>query len=122
MTMNGQVDLQHLNEVSDNDAEFRGELIAVYLTDTARLLKEMELHFLKHELAAVSSIAHSIKGASANVGARVVHESAFVVERLCREQAEVQKNGGRVDLAQIAAAVVALKTEFFAAKDFLESL
>ena len=83
---NSPVDLDHVRETTDGDVKFMRELFDIYLADTRDRLAELEELARAHEqgrqyqLDAIGRVAHTIKGSSANVGARQLRRLASGLE------------------------------------------
>lgn len=106
------VDLDHVRETTDGDVTFTRELFDIYLSDTRDRLAELEELARAHEqgrqyqLDAIGRVAHTIKGSSANVGAKQMRrlasgledaiannrpeETAHYYQKLCDEFARVR--------------------------------
>lgn len=73
------LDIDHLRRFTDGDPQLEGELSALFLSTGAMYLQEMRQAL--EEGRAWTSIAHALKGASANLGARRVAAVALIAER-----------------------------------------
>ena len=104
-------DFNHLDQIAEGDEVFRAELIEAYLEDTARLVAELEGQFLRKDFEAAAVSAHSIKGASANLGALQVRNAAAELEQTIRN---------KLSLAQADSLLCALKAAFLATRPLLE--
>ncbi len=62
-------DWQQLKQLAGEDAAFEAELLEMFLKDAEISLRELELAIASHSLQTIEDIAHSLRGASANVGA-----------------------------------------------------
>lgn len=114
------VDLDHLNEISDNDPEFRDELISVYLSDTERLLGELSKAVESSRLDEIVAIAHSVRGASANVGAPLVEGAAFLLEQEGAKLRDQSADNAPPDCDEFHSNVMSIKEAFFSVKSFFE--
>lgn len=74
------LDLTYLAEAADGDVAFIDEILGDYLVEMAHLLSELDSLIEGSEFPAVVRSAHTIKGASANVGATRVRETATKLE------------------------------------------
>lgn len=74
------LDLTYLAEAADGDVAFIDEILGDYLVEMAHLLSELDSLIESSEFPAVVRSAHTIKGASANVGATRVRETATKLE------------------------------------------
>ncbi|NQU44705.1 response regulator, partial [bacterium] len=72
-------------ERTGGDVELLEELYRLYLDDTPCQLQKIRESFEQDDHAVVERLAHSIKGASANIGALAVQEAARQVESAARE-------------------------------------
>jgi two-component system, sensor histidine kinase len=73
------LDLDHLRQFTDGDPQLEGELAALFLSTAEIYLHDM--HEALEEGRPWSAIAHALKGASANLGARRVAALALTAER-----------------------------------------
>lgn len=73
------VDLQHLHQFTDGDPQLEGELSALFLSTTEVYLRDM--HDALQGGRPWTPIAHALKGASANLGARRIAKLARGAER-----------------------------------------
>jgi HPt (histidine-containing phosphotransfer) domain-containing protein len=81
------LDLDHLRGFTDGDPQLEGELSALFLSTAARYL-----HGMRDALAAGrpwASIAHALKGASANLGARRLATLARLAEASAPDRAQL---------------------------------
>lgn len=83
------LDLTYLAEAADGDVAFIDEILADYLVEMARLLSELDQLLDGSEIRTLIRSAHTIKGASANVGAARVRNIAAKLE--------AQANKGSID-------------------------
>jgi|GEM_PF-1230113 len=83
------LDLTYLAEAADGDVEFIDEILGDYLVEMAKQLIELEENFKVEEMTTFIRSAHTIKGASANVGAARVRDTAAKLEN--------QANQGKID-------------------------
>ncbi len=74
------LDLTYLAEAADGDAEFIDEILGDYLVEMAQYLSELHELYKAEDLQPLLRSAHTIKGASANVGAVRVRETAAKIE------------------------------------------
>ena len=77
-------DWQQLRQLSDEDTDFEAELLEMFLQDAERSLKDLELAIASRSIQAVENIAHSLHGASANVGATALALAASQLEQMAR--------------------------------------
>mgnify|MGYP001161936593 FL=1 len=64
----------------DNDDELAAEIAEVYLGESAYLLTEIAAALERGDAEALRNHAHSIKGATGNIGNEPLHEVAFQLE------------------------------------------
>ncbi len=74
------LDLTYLAEAADGDVAFIDEILGDYLVEMAKYLADLDEQFQKKEIQTLVRSAHTIKGASANVGATRVRETAAKLE------------------------------------------
>ncbi|MBW4661282.1 MAG: response regulator [Drouetiella hepatica Uher 2000/2452] len=74
------LDLEHLHLLSDNSPEFELELLQLFVTDCTAQLEQLHQAIATQNLCLVNQTAHHIKGASANVGAKVMQFAADQIE------------------------------------------
>jgi CheY-like chemotaxis protein len=75
----GHLDLDHLHRLSDHKSEFEVELLHIFLEDGRRQLEILKQAVFRQDKPKIQQSIHHIRGASANVGAKVMQ---FVAERL----------------------------------------
>lgn len=93
-----RVDVARLEQLAGGDADFRQELTAIFLEDVERRLHELEAVATREDDA--RSVAHTLKGACGNFGARRMEAMA---SRLCRTT--------RLDPGRVRRAVWELREE-----------
>lgn len=76
--------LNDLKDLLEGDFE---ELIEVYLRDLKTKVPEMEQHAHDQNYASLSKVAHSLKGASINLGIGPFGEQCGLIEQAARKQA-----------------------------------
>lgn len=74
------LDLTYLVEASDGDTDFIREILGDYLSEMERYVVELNDSLEKKDLSFLIRAAHTMKGASANVGATRVRETAHHLE------------------------------------------
>ncbi len=102
------VDLAHFQSISGGDPEFQRELIEVFLEQAEKNLRDLEAALARGDAPAVALLAHTLKGAAANLGANGVRAAAFELERIGQSGA----------LETGASLLEALRGEIHAARDF----
>ena len=75
-------DWQQLRQLAGGDASFELELIAIFLEDTEAILKQLGQAISAQNIQTMIDLAHTIRGASANVGACALARSARQLEQL----------------------------------------
>jgi DNA-binding response OmpR family regulator len=73
------IDLDHLSGFTDGDRQLEGELLTLFLSSADVYLTRMSEALRTGQ--SWKSVAHALKGASANLGARRVMELALAAER-----------------------------------------
>lgn len=77
--------IQALRELSpEGGSEFLRELIAIYLTDTPKLLAQVEEALARQDAGVAARAAHTMKGSSANFGAEQFSRLAQEIEAACK--------------------------------------
>ena len=76
------LDQDHLDVMTDGDREFAAELIEMYRIDTRQRLEILRTALDAMDWERVEREAHTIKGASSNVGTSLVRSVAFELEKL----------------------------------------
>jgi HPt (histidine-containing phosphotransfer) domain-containing protein len=96
----------------DGGDTFLREIIGIFIEDTPLRIAEIDQSLAAGDAATFVRAAHTIKGASANVGAAALRAVAEQLEH------RAKKNG----LVEVTALIVELKTEFIGAKTALTAL
>jgi HPt (histidine-containing phosphotransfer) domain-containing protein len=78
--MTDVLDLSNLNEAYDGDREGIAELLEESLEYIARTQLEMRAALASGDASALAKSAHSLKGASANVGANAIRSVSAQIE------------------------------------------
>jgi HPt (histidine-containing phosphotransfer) domain-containing protein len=94
------VDFEHLMTMTDGDREFAGELIEMYRIDTRQRLETLLQAIGAGDWTRVEREAHTIKGASSNMGTGRVRLLAYELEKLGRGGATPE--GAQALLGQLA--------------------
>jgi signal transduction histidine kinase/ligand-binding sensor domain-containing protein/CheY-like chemotaxis protein/HPt (histidine-containing phosphotransfer) domain-containing protein len=81
------VDWERLMLTAENDTEFAGELVKLFIESGDSVLKEIRDALERGDLAAVGRAAHSLKGSSANMHASSTSEAAARLESAARSGA-----------------------------------
>ncbi|MEM7794323.1 MAG: Hpt domain-containing protein [Cyanobacteria bacterium P01_C01_bin.118] len=77
-------DREQLEQLAGGDKAFEKELLQLFASDTENSLNQLESAINSENPAAVQSLAHYIKGASANVGAIGISRTAAQLEKLAK--------------------------------------
>jgi HPt (histidine-containing phosphotransfer) domain-containing protein len=96
----------------DGGDTFLREIIGIFLEDTPKRLAEIDQSLAAGDTATFVRAAHTIKGASSNVGAAALRAVAEQLEH------HAKKDG----LVDVAALIAQLKTEFASATTALNGL
>lgn len=74
------LDLRYLNEVTSGNKKFIADILSDYLREMDSYLSELDTSLKARSLGTALRAAHTIKGASANVGATRVRDLASKIE------------------------------------------
>lgn len=77
-------DWQQLRQLAGGDADFEVELLKMFLTDAQESLRQLERAIAAKDIQTIEDAAHSLRGASANVGASALANTAFQLEQTAR--------------------------------------
>jgi HPt (histidine-containing phosphotransfer) domain-containing protein len=77
-------DWQQLRQLAGGDTEFEVELLKIFLVDAEGSLRQLEQAIASKSIETIEDIAHSLRGASANVGAKSLADAAFQLEQTAR--------------------------------------
>jgi len=77
-------DWQQLRQLAGEDRTFEYELLEMFVQDAQQSLKELEQAIATHSIQAIQDIAHSLRGASANVGASALAVAARQMEQVAQ--------------------------------------
>ncbi len=94
-------DWQQLRQLAGEDTDFEAELLEMFLQDAERSLRELERAIASRSLQAIEDIAHSLRGASANVGASALALAASQLEQMARSGKLVNPSAAQGLLQQI---------------------
>lgn len=108
------IDWDHLNAISDGDNEFQQQLINIYVTDTERRISALKEYLSASDWEAFCKEAHTIKGASANVGALVIQNIAYEMEMSTDSQANHLPDKSEIELSEL---LQRLEASFLATKE-----
>ena len=105
------VEIEQIQEVADGDIEFERDLIETFLSDSEEQIRSLKVALRKRDAEEVRGRAHTIKGSSANSGAKVMQELAYQMERI----------GASEEFAQAPDVYSELKDAFEQAREFLQA-
>ena len=77
----GILDWDGFLERMDNDEKMASELLSLFMTEFPDLLKELDSVLQKKSVGEIKRIIHTIKGASSNIGAVGIAETAGEIEK-----------------------------------------
>ncbi len=77
-------DWHQLRQLANGDTAFELELMAIFLEDTEGSLNQLEQAIASQSIQAIADLAHTLRGSSANVGARTLSETARQLEHLAQ--------------------------------------
>jgi len=81
------LDLRYLIEVCDGDTKFIQDIIGDYLSEMPKYLAELDVALAGEGAGGMVRPAHTIKGASANIGAVRVRDTAARLEMIAKKGA-----------------------------------
>jgi len=90
ITDNLLFDRDRLHQISHGDEEFQLELLQIFVEDTQDYLEELKLGLSANDVLKVARQAHTIKGASGNMGVISMEEVAAELERQARVEASLE--------------------------------
>jgi len=108
--LDAAVDFERLRTVTGGDVELVRELVDTYVEDTEQRMCRLDQAIQSGVAAEVRIEAHSIKGASANMGADAVRDIAFRIEQM----------GAQESLDEASSALGQLRARFAVARDLFE--
>jgi CheY-like chemotaxis protein len=79
-------DFNQLHQLSDHNSEFEQELLQLYFEDTQLHLQQLQQAFNQQNRLQLEHLAHHIKGASANIGARQLAQLAAQIEQQAQNE------------------------------------
>ncbi len=92
------LDLSYLNEATGGDSDFIAELLQEFQGELSGLYLKLSQAAHKQEKKTVVLLAHTIKGASANLGAERIRAIAAQLELLARADQYTELNAVRTFL------------------------
>lgn len=78
--------MEQLLNYTAEDRDLAGEVVLVFLSDIPNQLTSLQAALDTGDAKTAERVAHSVKGASATVGAEVMRKMAFECEQLGREE------------------------------------
>lgn len=75
-------DREYALEVTDGDTEFLKELAEVFSDDYPRKMAGISRSIREHDFNTLDEVAHSLKGASGNLGLTRVYELSYALEKM----------------------------------------
>uniref|UniRef100_Q023X3 Hpt protein n=1 Tax=Solibacter usitatus (strain Ellin6076) TaxID=234267 RepID=Q023X3_SOLUE len=81
------LDRDQLRGITQDDTELMQELIGMLLDDTARQLRLLDVAIREHDQKQAMRLAHSCKGACANIGANAVASALKRLEQQAAREA-----------------------------------
>lgn len=96
------MELTRIQEIASGDRDFERELIEIFIASARNHLRALDSALRKRDFSLVEQEAHSLKGASANIGAERMKEIAL----------EIEEVGSTGDLKPALEAFERLKSEF----------
>jgi HPt (histidine-containing phosphotransfer) domain-containing protein len=105
------VEIEQIREVADGDPEFERELIETFLTDSEEQIQSLEVALREKDADEIRVRAHTIKGSSANAGAKRLQEVACEMERI----------GSSNELEEAEAVFSLLRAAFEQAREYLQA-
>ena len=78
--MTAYVNLSRIQETSDGDIEFELELIEMFLDDAKEHVQSIINNIDSKDTETLKQVAHTLKGASANIGATALLNVAYDIE------------------------------------------
>ena len=91
-------DWHQLSQLAGEDTDFEAELLTIFLQDAKTSLNQLEGAIAQQYIQATEETAHSLRGASANVGAKALAATAAQLEQIARSGS---LTGARTLLQQI---------------------
>lgn len=85
LSRNSTFDWNQLHQLAGGDSEFEIELLQMFLEDADSSLSQLAEAIAVNHVSSIEEIAHYLKGASANVGACALSQSAARLELQARQ-------------------------------------
>ena len=90
--INLQLDWEQLHQLSENNTEFEFELLQMFVEDAQACLSAIKAAIAANDFKLIQSLAHKLKGSSANVGATSLYLDAQKLEKLPQHQLVEEAN------------------------------
>ncbi|HEY9783354.1 MAG TPA: PAS domain S-box protein [Leptolyngbyaceae cyanobacterium] len=90
--INLQLDWEQLHQLSENNTEFEFELLQMFVEDAQACLSAIKAAIAANDFKLIQSLAHKLKGSSANVGATTLYLDAQKLEKLPQHQLVEEAN------------------------------
>jgi signal transduction histidine kinase/CheY-like chemotaxis protein/HPt (histidine-containing phosphotransfer) domain-containing protein len=84
--LSSQLNWKHLHQISDGNREFELELLQIFVEDSQAHLEALKGAIANQDTWQAEQAAHHIKGASANVGAKIMQAAADQLEQQARQK------------------------------------
>jgi signal transduction histidine kinase/CheY-like chemotaxis protein/CHASE2 domain-containing sensor protein len=81
-SLSSSVNLEYLHQLSAGDTEFERKILQVFVENTQEQLRLIHVALANRDLVAIEDRLHTIKGASANVGAIAIEQLTIQLDRL----------------------------------------
>jgi len=81
-----KMDWEHLHHISDNSPDFELELLQLFVADSQAQIDMLKKAIASQNFLEIEQIAHHLKGASANIGAIEIQDTAEQFEQQARQQ------------------------------------
>lgn len=85
-SLSNAIDWEHLHQISDNSTEFELELLQIFIQDTLMHLQGAKRAIAAQDCWGLEQEAHHVKGASANLGAKLMQAAAAKLEQQARQK------------------------------------
>jgi len=105
------IKMDYLLSVFGDDREFFSDLFKTYYDDNSSRMEQLQNKLEINDADAVEQIAHSIRGASGNIGAEAMKEFATELETM----------GRKSQLGQAPSILESMNSEFEQIKSYIDS-
>lgn len=76
------IDWNYIDEITDGNAEFKTDLLTIYLESMPTIVQDLETAIAAHNVAEIAHSTHYIKGSSANLGMYALSAIAADLEKI----------------------------------------